>query len=220
MNNLRKAVEITEHGFRVAKIIIVPGITEKQIVSKLRKCAKCHGADGLAFLPIVCSGPNYKNIHPRPRNKKIKEGDMVIVDFGIRYKGFRTDVTRTYCLKPDKNKKKLYQLVKNAQKIAERKVKVGAPCSSVDLAARKYLQKHTRIKFPYAIGHGLGKKTHDKPKISPKSKEVFKIGSIFTLEPGLHSDKIGMRIEDMYLLSRKRIIKLTKDIPSDLDARR
>ncbi|MDD5416980.1 MAG: M24 family metallopeptidase [Candidatus Aenigmarchaeota archaeon] len=215
MDKLRKAVRITEQSFKVARKVIVIGITEKKIASKLRKCAICNGADGLAFHSIICSS-DFKNIHPHPTNKKIKENEFVIVDFGVRYKGIRTDVTRTYCIKPDKNKIKLYQLLKNAQKIAEKKIKVGAPCSEADLAARKYLKKHTRLKFPYSIGHGVGKKTHQRPRISPKSKDVFKVGDVFTLEPGLHSEKIGLRIEDMYLLTGKGLIKLTKNISSDL----
>jgi Xaa-Pro aminopeptidase len=215
MNDLKKALDITEQVFRVAKEIIIPGVTEKQIAVKLRKCAICNGADGLAFHTIVSSS-NYMKIHSSPRNRRIKENEFVIVDFGVRYKGTLTDVTRTYCVKPDKRKKKLYGLVKTAQRRAENMIRVGTACSKVDISTRKYFKSQTRLKFPYGLGHGVGKVIHDKPHISPKSKDVFKIGDVFTLEPGLHSKSDGLRTEDMYLLTGKRIIKLTKNIPSDL----
>ncbi|MBU3897055.1 MAG: M24 family metallopeptidase [Nanoarchaeota archaeon] len=209
MNDLQKAIKITEQVFRVAEEIIIPGITEKQIASKLRKCAICNGADGLAFRTIVASS-NYMNIHSFPRDRKIKENEFVIVDFGVRYKRALTDVTRTYCINPDTRKKKHYNLLKITQRRAEKMIRVGVSCSKVDISVRKYLKQHTKLKFPYALGHGVTNKIHARPKISPKSKDVFKVGDVFTLEPGLHSKSIGLRIEDMYLLKKTGIVKLTK----------
>lgn len=216
MKDLEKAIKITEACFKLAKKIISVDVSEKHIASSMRKHAISLGADGLAFRTIFASS-NYDKIHSSPTDRKIKRNEFIIVDFGVRCGKAKTDVTRTYCINPDKNKIKLYNLLKNAQKIAERNIKTGSPCNRADVAARKYLKKHSRMKFPYAIGHGLGKKVHDKPKISPKSEDMFKKGDIFTLEPGLHSKKNGLRIEDMYLLRRKGIIKLTKNISSDLN---
>ena len=212
---MKKAVKITEQSFKAAKDIIVPGITEKQISSKMRKVAIANGADGLAFHTIVASS-HYDVIHSRPTDRKIRQNEFIIVDFGVRCGNTRTDVTRTYCINPDKKKKKLYNLIKIAQKKAEKVIKPGIQCSKADAAARNYLKKHTKLKFPYGLGHGLKNKIHDKPRISPKSKDVFKIGDLFTIEPGLHSKKIGLRIEDTYRLTKRGPIKLTKWIPNKL----
>lgn len=216
MKDLEKAIKITESCFELARQMTTSGMLEKHIASSMRRLAISEGADGLAFRTIVASS-DYEKIHSHPTDRKIKKNEFVIIDFGVRVDKTKTDVTRTYCINPDKNKIKLYNLIKQAQKIAEKNVKIGKQCSVADIAARKYLKKHTTMKFPYAIGHGLGKKVHDKPKISPKSEDVFKEGDIFTLEPGLHSKKNGLRVEDMYLLTKKGIIKLTKNIPSDLN---
>jgi Xaa-Pro aminopeptidase len=217
MSDLTKAIKITEQCFMIVRKLINVGVTEKQLDQKLRKYARYFGADRLAFPPIVSFGS--KQIHPKPTNRKLKERDLIIIDFGVICGKSRTDVTRTYCLKPNKKQKQLYDLIKRAQKLAEKKIRPGVSCSKVDLTARRYLKKHSRMKFPYGLGHGLKRKIHDKPRISPKSKDVFKVGDVFTLEPGLHSKKTGLRIEDMYLLTRKRIIKLTNDISSDLNGR-
>ncbi len=215
MNNLQKAIKITAQCFKVAKEVMIPGVSEKQIASKMRKCAMCLGADRLAFPPIISVGKSSRRIHPKPTNRKVVKNEFVIVDFGVVYKGARTDVTRTYCIDPDKRHRELYALVKRAQKLAESKIRPGIHCRDVDIFVRKYLKNNSRMKFPYGLGHGIVRRVHERPKISPKSNDVFKTGDIFTLEPGLHSKSTGLRIEDMYLLTRKGLIKLTKDIPGD-----
>lgn len=212
MKDLQKAIKITEKCFRMAEKLIEPGISEKQIAGCMKTLAHQLGARRVAFTPIIATGKNAKQIHPKPTDEKIKENKFVIIDFGVCYKNARTDVTRTYCLNPDMEKIKLIKLIKEAVEIGEKSIEAGMPCFKSDLTVRKYLKIHTRYKFPYALGHGVGKKIHDKPKISPKSKDVFKVGDVFTLEPGLHGSFGGIRFENMYILTRKGVKNLTKHI--------
>jgi len=212
MNDLTKAIKITKQCFKILDKILEPGMTEKQVADLMKNKALQLGAKKLSFTPIVSFGINAKAIHPKPTNKKLKENQFAIIDFGVVVGNKKTDVTRTFCLNPDIKKLKLIKLIQNAKKLAENEIKSGVPCSKVDIIVRNYLKKHTKYKFPYALGHGVGKRIHQKPKISPKSKDVFKVGDIFTLEPGLHGSFGGIRIEDMYLLTKKGIKNLTKDI--------
>lgn len=209
MRNLEKAIKITKQCFSLAKEMIKPGVSEKEIARQIKKLARKLNAKP-AFPIIVASGKNARRIHPKPTKRNIRENEFIIIDFGVYYKGARTDVTRTFCINPDKNKLKLYKIIENAQKIAIRKIKPGIEARKIDLTARRYIKKHTRYKFPYALGHGIGKRTHQKPRISPKSKSILKPGDIFTLEPGVHGKFGGIRIEDMFLLTKKGIRKLTK----------
>ena len=223
MKDLRRAIQITESCFRLAQKIIKLDITEIEIAKRMKKHALRLGAKRLCFPTIVSSGKSAKRIHSKltkkqiketihskPTKKKIKQNEFIIIDFGVVYKGKRTDMTRTFCIKPDKKKKKLYKLVKKAQKLAEKNIKPGISCFKVDMIVRNYLKTKTKYKFPYALGHGIGKKIHQKPIIKPRSKNIFKVGDIFTLEPGLHGKNVGIRIEDMYIVTKKGIKKLTK----------
>jgi len=212
---MKKAIKITEAGFKLAKKLLKVGISEKVIARQLKRHAKKFNAT-LAYPTIIASGKNARRIHPKPTKRKIRENEFVIVDFGVCYKGFRTDVTRTFCIRPDKKKRRIYNIVKNAQEIAIKKIKPGIDARDVDLAARKYIKKHTKYKFPYGLGHGVGKRIHQKPKISPKSKDIFRAGDVFTLEPGIHGNFGGVRIEDMFLLKKNKLVKLTKTISTQL----
>jgi len=149
MKDLRKAIKITEKCFRMAEKLIEPGISEKQIAGCMKTLAHQLGAKRVAFTPIIATGKNAKQIHPKPTDRKIKENEFIIVDFGVVYGDARTDVTRTYCINPDMNKIKLIKLIKEAVEIGEKSVEVGAPCFKTDLLVRKYLKLHTKYKFPY-----------------------------------------------------------------------
>ena len=134
--------------------------------------------------------------------------NFIIIDIGVVVGKSRTDVTRTFCIKPSVKKKKLIKLIKNAQKLAEKKIKPGIRASEVDSVVRKYLKKNSKMRFPYSLGHGVKSRIHQRPKIKPRSKDKIRIGDIFTLEPGLHSKTTGLRIEDMYLLTDKGLKKV------------
>ena len=118
----------------------------------------------------------------------------------------------TYCINPDIKKLRLIRLIKSAKKLAEKNIRPGVSCFKVDMIVRNYLKTKTRYRFPYSLGHGVKARIHQKPKINPRSKDIFKVGDIFTLEPGLHGSFGGIRIEDMYILTKKGLKNLTKDI--------
>lgn len=170
-----------------------------------------------AFPVIVTSGKRAGNdIHPVPTNAKL-EG-FVIIDFGIKKDGFCSDMTRTiYIGKPTDGEIELYNAVLRAQNGAVRYFKAGLPVSAADaytrgiLAESSYKKKPLFQYFIHTLGHGISRQVHESPKIFFKSKEVFKEGKVVTNEPGIYIPKnLGIRIEDMYLITNGEPELLTK----------
>jgi Xaa-Pro aminopeptidase len=195
--------ELKKHSFE----------TEADIFRWLRKETYKQGCN-LAFWPVIATAKNGYEIHHKPNETKLKKG-FLVVDFGVKYKGFCADCTRTiYLGKPSKGEVKLYNLVLMAQKSALQEVKTGAYAADIDAVARAALADYL-FSFVHSAGHGVGKKVHKAPRVSPRSKSVLKEGDIIAVEPGLYfKDKFGIRIEDTVLVGKKAIIltKITKDL--------
>ena len=206
IDNTKKACEITDKIFKECFDNIKNFKTEKEIYNFLLKKTKENKCK-LAYKPIVAN--NNWIIHPKPRKYKLKEG-FLIIDFGVRYKGYCCDVTRTiYLGKPNKKDIKLYNLVLKIEKKAIENIKPNIECS-------KFSKKHAdlfgkyRKNFVHALGHGVGKRIHQELRISEKSKDNFEKNTIIAIEPGLYfKNKYGIRIEDTILIKDKPII-LTK----------
>ena len=186
--------------------------TEKEVYLFLIRQARKRKLK-LAFKPIIAN--NNWEIHAKSRNIRLKKG-FLIIDFGVKYKGYCSDITRTiYLGKPSEKEIKLYNLVLKVQKKSINKIKPGVKCFDVDLYSRKLFGEYKKY-FLHSLGHGINKKVHSNLKISSKSKSVFEKGMIFTIEPGLYiKNKFGIRIEDTIILKNKPIIlsnKLTKKL--------
>jgi len=163
-----------------------------------------------AYPPIVAN--NNKVIHAKPRNKRLKRG-FLILDFGCKYKGYCSDMTRTIFLgKPNYYERKLYNLILNCEKKCIKKLKPGLSYADLDIYAR-ILLKDYKIYFLHGLGHGVSKKIHDLPRIYAISPAKVKKHDIITIEPGIYFKKggkeIGIRIEDTVYIGNK-IRVLTK----------
>lgn len=136
-----------------------------------------------------------------------------MIDFGAVYNGYRSDMTRTVIVgKFSKRQKRIYFVVKEAQKRAIFAVKAGVRCSEVDHAAREYIrQKGFGKYFVHSTGHGIGKRVHQAPKISKRNRRRLKEGMVITVEPGIYIKGWGgVRIEDMVLVTKRGCKVLTK----------
>lgn len=190
--------------------------TEIELAEYIKK--EIHKAGGKESFPvIVTSGPRAGNdIHPIPTNVKIT--GFTIIDFGVKFGGYCSDMTRTiYIGNPTDTEISLYNNVLKAQNDSIRYFKPGLPVSAPDAFVRgilsqyKYKNKDLSQYFIHTLGHGIGKKVHENPKIYFKSREVFKAGKIVTNEPGIYIPKtLGIRIEDMYLVAESGPIQITK----------
>lgn len=181
-----------------------------------------HKSGGVESFPvIVTSGPQAGNdIHPIPTDAKL--AGFVIIDFGVKMQGYCSDMTRTVFIgKPTKTQIDLYNVLLNAQNGSIRYFKAGFPASAPDAYVRGFLansnlevglpSKTLDQYFIHTLGHGISKKVHEKPSIFFKSKDVFKLGQMVTSEPGIYiPNTLGIRIEDMYLITDDKPIQITK----------
>lgn len=167
-------------------------------------------ADGSSFPTIVASGKNGAAPHHETTNQKLKRG-FCVIDFGVRYKGYISDVTRTIFFgKPTLQEKKDYEKVLQANQSAINEIKEGTSLKKLDNISRK------EFDYPHSLGHGIGVEVHEAPSVSANSKEKVKRGMCFTIEPGLYrKGKYGIRIEDDILVSKKTVV-LTQQITKRL----
>lgn len=211
MDSQSRAIKIAEEVFREIKLS--PGMTEKEVARFIRKELKEKGAEREAFRIIIASGIRSAKPHAFATNKRLRPGEIVKIDMGALFKGYRSDITRTYILgKPTPKQRKIYCLVLTAQKAAIKKVRAGILARAVDRAARSVIERAGYGKnFIHSTGHGIGHKVHEPPRISKKSEERLKSGQVITVEPGIYIPGWGgIRIEDMVRVTRSGCKILTK----------
>lgn len=164
-----------------------------------------------SFPPIVTSGPRAGNeIHPQPTNSKLK--GFVIIDFGVIYEKYMSDMTRTiYIGGITEKEKNIYEKVLICQKESILKVRDGVLCSVVDQFSRDLLGVYSKY-FIHMLGHGVGTRIHEEPKLYYKLiKSKFKKDMVVTIEPGIYiKNKLGIRIEDTILVTDKKPVVFTK----------
>lgn len=169
-----------------------------------------------AFTPIVSFGENSAKIHTEPASKQLEREMPVLIDFGVKYNGVSTDITRSfwYGKKPTDEYQKVLKTVKKSIKLAEAHCKAGKDTSKAYLVTKKYLvEKHDNAEecLPHSLGHGLGYQVHQHPRISSTKGTNFKSNQIITLEPGIYiPGKFGIRIENDYLITEDGPKVLTK----------
>jgi Xaa-Pro aminopeptidase len=214
MKIIRKAVQIANQAFeRLAKSIKV-GDSEDDLEWRLLSFAHELGAGGFSFPPIICFGKNTADVHHAKEPNRLKNGEHVLIDMGITYEGYMTDMTRVlFTSKPTSFDQKIYSTVLKANQAAIQAIKVGKGASEVDRVARGIIEKAGYgPNFGHALGHGVGLEVHEAPNVSEKSEAVVKPGMVFTIEPGIYLDDWGgVRIEDMVYVNEKGMVEvLTK----------
>lgn len=205
IKNLKKAAKITKDIFAQVKSGIKPGASENEIARKIEKLIKKKGLRR-SFKTIVASGPNGARPHAKPTDRCIKKNDLVVVDFGVLYKNYHSDMTRTVVIgKIRPRMRKIYDTVKNAHRIAIRKCRAGLRISELAKYTHSYIRKKGFGKYMlHSLGHGLGLKVHQAPKLSEKNRNILKESAIITIEPGLYvKGQGGVRIEDAVLVTKR-----------------
>lgn len=206
IKKIKKATEITILAFNYLRDLIVPGKTELEIAGELERFIRLKGANSSAFDIIVASGPNSSFPHHLSSQRKIKNHEPVLIDLGVDYLGYKSDLTRVFFLgKISTLIKEVYAIVKEAQAKAIKRIKAGVAAKTIDSQARNFIaEKGFAQAFSHSLGHGVGLDIHEAPGISPKSEDILKQGMVFTVEPGIYlPGKFGIRIEDMVVVTRK-----------------
>ena len=199
--SIRKACKSTDDIFS-GIISDFTFTTEQELARFIKREIKRRGLRE-AFPPIVTSGARAGNsIHPKPTTEML-EG-FVILDFGVRVDGYCSDMTRTIFVgKPTEEDRDFYALVARAKQKGEKAVKPGLSCAAADLVARESMDEAKKY-FIHTLGHGVGKRIHERPRIYFKSAEdSFSENMVVTVEPGIYiPERLGIRIEDTYLVTK------------------
>jgi Xaa-Pro aminopeptidase len=217
---LMKSAQIANSCIKVIENSLKERITEKEMKKRVEKEIRRHGATP-SFRTIVACGKRSAKIHPKPAatNKVIK--GLGYVDFGVCFKGYRTDVTVPFIKgKISKRERKIVRATLEAYKLAISSIRVGIPCWKIFKKVDDFLRKR-KFKLMHALGHGIGLRTHEKPSISPKPKEKeklkrwkeikFEVNMVLAIEPAVYVKGVGgCRIENDVLITRKGVKVLTK----------
>jgi Xaa-Pro aminopeptidase len=217
---IRKAIARAEKAFLRVKEYIKPGFSERQVAVRLEEYLKKEGCYSIPFDIIVASGRNSALPHAKPTEKKIKPGDLVVVDWGGEAGGYFSDMTRSFLIqgRDISRKKEIYETVLQANIQAIHSVAPGLSSRMVDKAARDSIKKAGYADFfGHGTGHGVGHEVHELPRISRLGRESIKPGMVFTIEPGVYIPEIGgVRIEDMVLVEKSGCRVLTA-LPKGLE---
>ncbi len=215
---IKTACQIGDKAFTYILKHIKAGITEKQLAFELELFVKKQGAN-LSFPSIVAFGANAAVPHHQTSDKRLKPNSFVLLDFGVRFENYCSDMTRTIFFgKENDRQKRMYQTVLKAQKKAidllynklvyyTQEIKA----SEVDKAARGYIISQGYPSIPHSLGHGIGLEVHEAPSLSPRSKQALENGMVFSIEPGIYIPHYGgVRIEDLFAIQNNKLIQLTK----------
>lgn len=210
---IKDSARLLDSGYEKAVGLIRPGVAERTAAIEIETFLKRAGADAMAFDTIVASGPRSALPHGKASDRKIKKGELVVLDMGVCLNGYNSDETRTFGAgRPSLKLREIYDVVRSAQELALEKVRPGVAARDVDSAARAYIEKKGYGRFfGHGTGHGVGLDVHEAPNVGPASTEALDEGMVITVEPGIYVPGLGgARIEDMALVVRGGCEVLTR----------
>ncbi|ACB85292.1 M24 family metallopeptidase [Natranaerobius thermophilus] len=210
---LSKAIHIADEAFVHIVNFIEEGVTERDLALELEYFMKKQGAEDISFDIIVASGHRSSLPHGVASNKKIQNGEFIKMDFGAKYQGYCSDMTRTVVLgKASEEQKKIYDLVFQAQMNALDNIHAGLTGKEADSFARLTIEKEDYGNyFGHGLGHGVGMKVHESPRLSPNHEDELVPGMTVTVEPGVYIPQWGgVRIEDIVLVQEQGCEVLTR----------
>lgn len=209
---IKEAESIGDAAFSHILDVLHVGMSEREVAFELESFMRKAGADGLSFDTIAASGVRSSMPHGVASDKLIAKGDLLTLDFGCRYKGYCSDMTRTVVMgEPDAKQKEIYDIVLKAQTETIKSLKEGIICADVDKVARDIISDAGYGEnFGHALGHSVGIEIHEMPNFSPKSTDILQDGNVLSVEPGIYIDGWGgVRIEDLIAVSDGEVINLT-----------
>jgi Xaa-Pro aminopeptidase len=224
IEKIQEASHIIDKLYEICKEEIKTGLTEKQLQSKLlfeamnlEATSTCYPYTLNPF--IIAGGPNSALPHFETSNRELANGDLVVVDLTLRYKGYISDATRTFALnKADPIMSQVYDLVRKSQQQGLENIKEGIECGKVDEACRKIISDEGYgDNFIHSTGHGVGLEVHEQPWIRQNEPMKLSRGMVVTVEPGVYIDsKFGVRIEDTVIVNDSvedlALTKFTKEL--------
>jgi Xaa-Pro aminopeptidase len=203
IESIAAAQTVTDAVFQEIITLIEPGMTEKDVAAEITYRHLRRGAEKMSFDPIVASGPNSALPHARPTLRKIRTGDVVVIDMGCFLEGYASDMTRTIAIGEAPGRfREVYDAVLRAQEAALDGARAGLRTDELDALSRDVLEEEGLAdNFSHGLGHGVGLEIHEWPRVSYRSEDELPAGAVVTIEPGVYlSGEFGIRIEDIIAL--------------------
>lgn len=209
-NLIRTAARIADRVIKAILPLLKPGVTEKNIANQIRKLF-VDLADAVGYDPIVAFGKNTAIAHHVAGSTKLKKNDVILIDAGANYQGYKSDMTRCFFIgKGIPKVLALYKILQLVQQKAVQLVRPGLSVKSFDKKVRVMLGKNQAL-FTHALGHGIGLEIHEDPVIAGRSKDVIQEHIVHSVEPGLYIPGVGgVRIEDTVIVTKNGCEVVTK----------
>lgn len=210
---MTQAQRIAEKALAEVIDSLKPGVTEREVAAQLLYKMQMLGADDKSFDTIVAFGDNSAVPHHESGDRKLEKNDIILIDMGAVYKGYCSDMTRTFFYgTPNEELQSIYSIVLEAQQYALKHIKAGMTGREADSLAREYIMANGYgEQFGHSLGHSVGVEIHEWPSLSIASADVLKPGMIVTVEPGIYVDGLGgVRIEDMVVVTEDGVNDLTE----------
>ena len=222
LEKIRRAVQIASRSFQDIEGRFRSGVPERDLADLLEWRMKRRGGEGPAFPTIVASGDRAALPHGRASEKRMQNGETVIVDFGARFQGYHSDETVTLILgRPSIEQRRIYDTVRRAQERALHAIRPGAKVQEIDGAARGVIERagYGRF-FGHGTGHGVGLAIHEEPTLSPRGQGRIEEGMVFTVEPGIYlPGRGGVRLEELVVVTAsgfERLTGLSKELSDNI----
>jgi len=213
IGKIKKACELTDQCLKDVLKTINKDQGEKEIALKIEMWIKKNYLE-LAFDPIVAIDANAAIPHYNTKTGggKVKNGSVILIDFGLKYKDYMSDVTRmVFFGKQNNDVLRAYNILREAQEKTVDQMFRFTKLSEVDEFCRKLITDSGLPTYPHSTGHGAGLQIHEYPKLSFHSSDNKTDGQVVTVEPGIYiPDRWGMRVEDTVVIKDGRAEALTK----------
>jgi len=205
----RKVSELADLACTAVYQAMRPGITEYELAAEAEYTMRRKGAQSTAFNTIVSTGPRSAYSHGWPTNRKLCDGEFLLVDLGPQIDGYASDETRTYLLGSDPKKEKMIHALDKAVQVVLDNIKPGVNGKELDKISRKALADQGFPSYPHSLGHPLS--GFVTPNLSESSAETLKEGMLFTVEPGIYIPGFGgVRMEENVVVTSDGYEQLTK----------
>ena len=204
VDRISAACAIADQALASVRSRLAEAPTEKEFGLELDAAMRRLGAHDVSFETIVASGPNGALPHHRPADRRIVDGDLVVIDFGALVDGYHSDMTRTVMVgQPTETQARMLRVVTEAQAAGVAAVRDGIEASAVDQACRQVIDDAGWLDaFLHGTGHGVGLDIHEAPRLGPTSTTTLEVGHVVTVEPGVYLvDHGGVRVEDSVVVT-------------------
>lgn len=221
---IRHATDVSVDAHRAAWKRLQPGVHEYQAAATFTATVLEEGCEGQAYEPIFGSGPNSTVLHYSANSRRMDGGEVIVIDAAAKCGGYASDITRTLPIagKFSARQREIYNIVLGAQQAVIDAIKPGVPLRDLTRIAREYMDKHKDKDgkplgryMPHGVSHPVGLDVHDATNMSASAEA----GMVLTVEPGLYlpEENLGIRIEDIVLVTEKGATLLSGALPRSAD---